>query len=57
MITLNQLLEKCNEYQIQKNKLMINFSKAFDSLEHQWIIKALVNGYEFYAKIYKQIYC
>ena len=40
---INQLIEKSQEYQIDLHLLFIDYSKAFDSIEHPTLIKALVN--------------
>lgn len=41
--TMNQLIEKCNEFQQPIYFLFIDFSKAFDSVEHETIWTSLEN--------------
>ncbi len=43
IFTLNQLIEKAKEYNMQINLLFIDFHKAFDSVSHMYIWRALKN--------------
>lgn len=54
----NQLIEKCQEYQLKLYLAFIDYSKAFDSIEHAYILKALYeHGIESkWVRIIKQIY-
>ncbi len=38
---LNQIIQKANEYQIQVNLLLIDFQKAFDTVEHWYTWETL----------------
>ncbi|CAG7718362.1 unnamed protein product, partial [Allacma fusca] len=40
---LNHIIEKSNEYQLEIYLLFIDYIKAFDSLEHEFMIDALIN--------------
>lgn len=55
---INQLLEKSNEYKIKLNIALIDYNKAFDSINHNYLIKALRNQGvpESYIQIIKQMY-
>ena len=41
--TINQIIEKANEYQIKINMLFIDYCKAFDTIKHEAIWEALEN--------------
>lgn len=41
--TINQLTEKCVEYQKPLGLLFIDFKKAFDSVEHNAVLKSLLD--------------
>ena len=41
LFTLNQLIEKSQEYQIPIHLAFIDYSKAFDSLKHEFMLSAL----------------
>ncbi len=41
--TVNQLIEKSQEYNFDLHLAFIDYSKAFDSLDHNYMIKALKN--------------
>ena len=43
IFTLDQLIEKANEYKIEMNFIFIDFSKAFDSIKHTELWQALAN--------------
>lgn len=55
---INQLVEKANEYCIQVYIAFVDFHKAFDSLKHHYLWKALkeANVEETYRQIIKAIY-
>lgn len=55
--TLNQIIERCNEYKKPLALLFIDFEKAFDSVEHNAVLKALCTaGIEHqYIQIIKEI--
>jgi len=55
---INQLLEKGREYKIDINIALIDYNKAFDSIDHNFLIKALRNQGvpESYIQIIKQLY-
>ena len=40
---INQLIEKSNEYQIKTHLLLIDYTKAFDTISHPYLIKSLLN--------------
>ena len=56
--TINQIIEKCNEFNKPLCLSFIDYEKAFDSVEHEAILKALQNiGLnENYISIIKDIY-
>ena len=56
--TINQIIEKCNEFNIPLCLAFIDYEKAFDSIEHWAIFKALRNiGInETYLNILKDMY-
>ena len=56
--TINQIIEKCNEFNKPLCISFIDYEKAFDSVEHEAILKALQNIYvnENYISIIKDIY-
>jgi hypothetical protein len=58
IFTLNQLIEKCNEFNKTVFLAFIDFQKAFDTLEHPFIWHALKNqGVEDkYIRIIKKVY-
>jgi hypothetical protein len=41
LFVINQLIEKCNEYNIEINLLLVDFYKAFDSVDLQYLWSAL----------------
>lgn len=41
LFTLNQLIEKANEFQLELHLAFIDYKKAFDSLDHEFMIQAL----------------
>ena len=41
--TVNQIIQKTREYQIKVYFAFIDYTKAFDSLNHKYILKALSN--------------
>jgi len=43
IFTLDQLIEKTKEYNIDVHLLFIDFSKAFDSVSHNYMWQTLVN--------------
>ena len=43
--TINQIIEKCNEFNKPLCISFIDYEKAFDSVEHEAILKALQNNY------------
>ncbi len=40
--TINQLIEKSQEYQQELHLAFIDYTKAFDSLDHNFMLKALL---------------
>ena len=64
IFTVNQLIEKTHEYKIEVYLLLLDFNKAFDSIEHSFLWQALANqgvpkGWvEIIKKLYKnsQVY-
>ena len=56
--TINQIMEKCNEFNIPLCLAFIDYEKAFDSVEHWAIFEALRNIgiHETYVKILIDIY-
>lgn len=56
--TINQIIEKSTEYQIPVYLVFIDFSKAFDTLEHNFIWEALLSQgvHEHYVHILSKIY-
>ena len=56
--TLNQIIEKTNEYNLPLCVGFINYEKAFDSVEHFAIFEALrkININETYVQILENIY-
>lgn len=56
--TINQLIEKSNEYNFELHLAFVDYSKAFDSLNQDFAIKALINqGVPLgYVKIIQKIY-
>ena len=43
LFVINQLLEKCDKYNVDVHLAFIDFTKAFDSLNHNFLIEALIN--------------
>ena len=41
--TINQIIEKAREYQLKIHFAFIDYTKAFDSLSHQYLLKTLNN--------------
>ncbi len=41
--TINQLLEKSKEHALEIHLAFIDFRKAFDTLEHRFLLNALKN--------------
>jgi hypothetical protein len=58
IFTMNQIIEKCNEYKKIVYIAFIDYQKAFDSLEHIYIWRALqIQGVDAkYIRIIKKIY-
>ena len=56
--TINQIIEKCNEFNIPLCLAFIDYEKAFDSIEHWAIFEALrdIGIHETYVNILKDIY-
>lgn len=56
--TLNQLIEKTNEHQLHIHLAFIDYTKAFDSIKHNYLIEALRNQGvpETYTNIIKDMY-
>ena len=56
--TLNQVIEKCNEFNLPLCVGYIDYEKAFDSVEHFAIFEALgkINVKEDYVQILENIY-
>ena len=56
--TINQLIEKCNEFKTPLCIGYIDYEKAFDSIEHEAIFKALrsIGINEAYITILEDIY-
>jgi len=60
IFTMNQLIEKTNEYGIDISVLLIDFNKAFDSVKHTFLWQAMANQgvpkkwIEIIAEIYKK---
>ncbi len=40
---INQIIEKCSEYQVEVHIAMVDYNKAFDSLTYQYMLEALEN--------------
>ncbi|KAI5739732.1 hypothetical protein M8J77_022721 [Diaphorina citri] len=57
--TVSQLTEKCNEYQQPLCFLFIDFKKAFDTVEHNAVLKSLIElGVDpTYVRIIQEINC
>ena len=60
--TLSQLIEKCNDYQKPMFLLFIEYTKAFDSIEHAYIWQSLKfrvlifnNNYKLYLMCYSEV--
>lgn len=58
LFTITQVIEKCNEHKIEAHIGLMDYSKAFDSLEHHHLYQALVDAKveKKYIRIIKEIY-
>jgi hypothetical protein len=58
LFTINQVIEKCNEFNIEAHIGLMDYSKAFDSLEHWHLYQSLVDAdvEKKYIRIVKNIY-
>ncbi len=58
IFSLNQILEKSIEYNLGVQLLPIDFKKAFDCIEHEYIWRAMVNQgiNEYWIRILKNIW-
>jgi hypothetical protein len=58
LFTISQVIEKCNEFNIEAHIGLMDYAKAFDSLEHWHLYQGLVDaGVDFkYIRIVKNIY-
>ncbi|KAI5716805.1 hypothetical protein M8J76_012671 [Diaphorina citri] len=56
--SINQLLEKCKEYNIEVHLAFIDFNKAFDSIFHSsiWLALKKANVDEIYINVLKNLY-
>ncbi len=43
LFIVNQIIEKCQEYQVELHMALIDYNKAFDSLKRDFMFKALKN--------------
>ena len=41
LFTIRQIIQKCNEYDIDLHTMFIDFKKAYDSIKHEYIWRAL----------------
>ena len=58
LFTLNQVIEKAEEYQIDLHLAFVDFRKAFDSINHEFMLQALKNQGvpHIYIKIIEEMY-